>query len=166
MTALNADRAAARTPIDVAEWSRSFPHRAPVFERIAAHAEFSRVRWSPFRIVKLTTWSMGRAALLGDAAHAMPPNLGQGGGRAMMNALSLAHFVADAPDVPAALAAWEHSGRPPTEDTQRLSGFYAAVTNWPPRLRDLVFAATARVGWLRKQYQKTANPVPVGIEHA
>src|SRR5690242_20919535 len=45
----------------------------------------------------------------GDAAHALPPNIGQGAGCAMMNALSLAVFLDRGADVPAQLQAWEQS---------------------------------------------------------
>lgn len=166
MSALNADAAAARTPIDVGAWRRSFPHLGDLIERIRAEADWGRVRWAPFRVVTLKAWSKGRAALIGDAAHAMPPNLGQGGGCAMMNALALAHYVADAPDIPAALAAWERAERPLTEHTQRLARFYSSVTNWPPVMRSAVFAGTARLKVLREAYQRTANHVPIGTRDA
>ncbi|MFJ7153888.1 FAD-dependent monooxygenase [Streptomyces sp. NPDC101118] len=51
----------------------------------------------------------GRLAWLGDAAHAMTPNLGQGGCQAIEDAVVLARLVGDGDahsDVPAALAAY------------------------------------------------------------
>jgi len=165
MTALNADADATAAPIDVETWAGSFPHLRPLIERIRADTDWSRVRWAPFRVIELDAWSQGRAALIGDAANAMPPNLGQGGGCAMMNALSLSDFVAGATDIPGGLRAWETSERPLTEHTQRLSRFYSAATNWPPALRSLVFSATARLKPLRDAYQRTANHVPRGTGH-
>lgn len=52
-------------------------------------------------------WSLGRVALLGDAAHAMTPSLGQGAGQALEDAVALGEAVAADPgDIVAALAAY------------------------------------------------------------
>jgi len=40
---------------------------------------------------RLPTWSSGRISLIGDAAHAATPNLGQGGAMAIEDAYSLTH---------------------------------------------------------------------------
>ncbi|CAM5689071.1 Kynurenine 3-monooxygenase [Streptomyces badius] len=54
----------------------------------------------------LPRFHSGRVALLGDAAHAMTPNLGQGGCQAIEDAVVLAHLLARGTGVPAALAAY------------------------------------------------------------
>ncbi|SDK19615.1 FAD-dependent monooxygenase [Nonomuraea jiangxiensis] len=59
----------------------------------------------------LPAFHQGKVALLGDAAHPMTPNLGQGACQAIEDAIVLAHLVgpgtADAPDrLPDALAAY------------------------------------------------------------
>ncbi|MCQ1575791.1 FAD-dependent monooxygenase [Streptomyces parvus] len=54
----------------------------------------------------LPRFHSGRVALLGDAAHAMTPNLGQGGCQAIEDAVVLAYLLAGDAAVPAALAAY------------------------------------------------------------
>ena len=53
----------------------------------------------------LTTWTNGRLALMGDAAHAMQPHMSQGLNQAIEDGLALAAFLKDigTADVPAAL---------------------------------------------------------------
>ena len=101
MSCLAGDAAGRAIPVDVASWSASFPHLAPLFERIVREADPARILWTAFETVRLRRWHAGRVAVLGDAAHAMPPNLGQGSGCAMMNALALAVALDNVDDVEA-----------------------------------------------------------------
>ena len=162
MSCLQSDATGCEVPIHVASWSAAFPHLAPEFARMRAEADWERVKWVRFQVLKLDRWSAGRAAVVGDAAHAMPPNLGQGGGCAMMNALSLAIEVAEASDIEAALHRWEARERPLTEHTQRWSRRYSATTLWPQWLRAFAFQASGRISWLRARVQRTAEHVPTG----
>ena len=163
MSCLASDSSGQRIPLDLASWSAAFPSVAGDIDRMGATVDWNSVKWVQFQTVHLKQWSAGRVAVIGDAAHAMPPNLGQGGGCAMMNALSVATLVADAASVPAALLEWERRERALTEHTQKWSRMYSATTLWPQWLRSSAFYATGRVGWLRTQYQKTANHIPMGV---
>jgi 2-polyprenyl-6-methoxyphenol hydroxylase-like FAD-dependent oxidoreductase len=53
-----------------------------------------------------TPWYRGRIALLGDAAHATTPHLGQGAGMAIEDSLVLAEELARHDNIEAALDAW------------------------------------------------------------
>jgi 2-polyprenyl-6-methoxyphenol hydroxylase-like FAD-dependent oxidoreductase len=52
-------------------------------------------------------WGAGRVTLLGDAAHPMSPNLAQGAGQAIEDAVALAHALRDAADPADGLRAYE-----------------------------------------------------------
>jgi 2-polyprenyl-6-methoxyphenol hydroxylase-like FAD-dependent oxidoreductase len=54
-------------------------------------------------------WVSGRVALIGDAAHAMRPNLGQGACTALEDAVVLAQSLRGATDVRAALGSFERA---------------------------------------------------------
>ncbi|MFD8634153.1 FAD-dependent monooxygenase [Streptomyces sp. NPDC059533] len=90
----------------------------------------------------------GRLAWLGDAAHAMTPNLGQGGCQAVEDAAVLAHLLgaADSLDVPAALAAYSAARCARTDAIRvraRRMGRVAALTHpFAVALRDLAVRAT------------------------
>ena len=71
------------------------------------------------------TWARERVALLGDAAHALTPNMGQGAGMAMEDAAVLAEELARASrgetDVPRALASYVARRRRRVDAIVRLS---------------------------------------------
>src|SRR5262249_59172791 len=131
LTCTARDAAARATPIDPSVWARSFPWMRPLLERMRADADWEQARWDRFQTVHLKRWSSGRVAVLGDAAHAMPPYLAQGAGHAMMNALGLAVAVDEAADLPSALARWDRRERPLTVHTQRWTRIYGATLFLP-----------------------------------
>jgi 2-polyprenyl-6-methoxyphenol hydroxylase-like FAD-dependent oxidoreductase len=150
-------------PLDVDSWSAAFPAMAGPLARMGRSCDWDAVHWQQFQTVQLHSWSRGRVAILGDAAHAMPPNLGQGGGCSMMNALGLAVALEDmSREVPASLAAWEARERPLTDHTQRWAMTYSRLTGWPARLRAPVLWMLSNVRWLREQRQRTERHVPTG----
>jgi 2-polyprenyl-6-methoxyphenol hydroxylase-like FAD-dependent oxidoreductase len=59
----------------------------------------------------LSRWAQGRVALLGDAAHAMTPNLGQGACQAIEDALVLARELARHQSIEQGLSAYERARR-------------------------------------------------------
>jgi 2-heptyl-3-hydroxy-4(1H)-quinolone synthase len=75
--------------------------------------------------VHQAAWARGRVALLGDAAHALTPNMGQGAGMAMEDGAVLAEELSRAArgetDVPSALTSYVDRRRPRVETIVRLS---------------------------------------------
>jgi 2-polyprenyl-6-methoxyphenol hydroxylase-like FAD-dependent oxidoreductase len=56
---------------------------------------------------RLATWHQGNSCLLGDAAHATTPNMGQGGCQGMEDAYFISQLLAKHEDAPTAFAAFE-----------------------------------------------------------
>jgi 2-polyprenyl-6-methoxyphenol hydroxylase-like FAD-dependent oxidoreductase len=97
----------------------------------------------------LPTWWRGRAVLLGDAAHAMTPNLGQGGAQAMEDAWVLADRLATHGDaVERAFAEYEEIRRRRAEAMTRASRWTGRLAHLSHpvgrRLRDAVLRLTPR----------------------
>ncbi|SEP98214.1 2-polyprenyl-6-methoxyphenol hydroxylase [Streptomyces sp. yr375] len=67
----------------------------------------------------LPSYTVGRTALLGDAAHAMTPNLGQGACQALEDAITLAAALATEPTVEAGLARYDAERRPRSQSVAR-----------------------------------------------
>jgi 2-polyprenyl-6-methoxyphenol hydroxylase-like FAD-dependent oxidoreductase len=151
------DLAARAMPVDKALWTRSFPHLEDLIGRIGEDGRYDR-----FEYIRLKRWSAGRVAVIGDAAHALPPNIGQGAGCAMMNALSLAVFLDRGPDVGVQLEAWEKAERPLTDHSQRISRLFGMPTFWPAPIRTFFYSVAAQSKWLTGQRTKTARHIPTG----
>ncbi|HJZ84746.1 MAG TPA: FAD-dependent monooxygenase [Polyangia bacterium] len=69
---------------------------APVCELIAATPEANILRGDIFDRPPAARWGQGRVTLLGDAAHPMTPDLGQGACQALEDAVVLADALASA----------------------------------------------------------------------
>jgi 2-polyprenyl-6-methoxyphenol hydroxylase-like FAD-dependent oxidoreductase len=157
LTMLDTDAIAKAVPVRKDDWKRWFPQLENLIDRIGTQGRYDR-----FELIKLKSWSAGRVACLGDAAHALPPNIGQGGGCAMMNALSLAAHLEREAEISAALRIWERIERPLTEHTQRISYWLGLPTTWPPALRAAALGVAGRSKWLTAQRTRTALHRPTG----
>ena len=121
---------------------------APVLDAIT---EPEQVTFARYRDVRVPRVHVDRVVLVGDAAHATSPQLGQGANLALLDALALADCVAAAPDdVPGALDAFAGVRR-------RHVGYYQRMARWLTPL----FQHHSRVlGWMRDVTFPIANAVP------
>ena len=81
----------------------------PVEDLIAASSNSAILRNDIYDREPLESWGKGRVTLLGDAAHPMTPNLGQGACQAIEDGLELAACLANGPTVESALKNYEAS---------------------------------------------------------
>jgi 2-polyprenyl-6-methoxyphenol hydroxylase-like FAD-dependent oxidoreductase len=100
-------------------------------------------------------WGDGRVTLLGDAAHPMTPNLGQGACQAIEDAVVLGRCVKEAPDPVSALREYERRRIERTAYVVKRSWLIGSVGRWRNPL----------ACWLRDRIQKLAVPGVAFREH-
>lgn len=104
----------------------------PVEAVIDATAERAIARRDTFDRPSVRTWGVGRVTLLGDAAHPMTFNVGQGAGTALKDGVMLAKYLAagDGTDIPSALRAYESRRMGTTATLKRVSRAVRAAAAW------------------------------------
>lgn len=145
--------AGSRFADEPAEVTRRFSHwHQPIPQLLAATSPQAVIRHDISDLARpLPTFVHGRTVLLGDAAHAMTPNLGQGGGQALEDAATLAVLLEDVRALPrdesrltAALADYDRLRRPRAQAISRQARQLGALAHvgWRPGavLRDAAFA--------------------------
>ena len=127
----------------------------PVETLIAATTEI--IALNIYDVGRLPNWHRGRVALIGDAAHAVSPNSGQGASLALEDSLYLARLIRDLDAIEPAFARFEAERRERVEkviDYGRRAGndkkVQGAVALW---LRDRMIAWLLpffmnRMGWM------------------
>jgi 2-polyprenyl-6-methoxyphenol hydroxylase-like FAD-dependent oxidoreductase len=145
------------------EWRRVLPAAGDLLERVSS---FDDLLVNTVRSVACRRWFSGRLVLLGDAAHAMPPNLGQGANSALVDSLVLAEELAKAPSVMDALVGYDKRRRPlarrvqkTAELLQRLCGIERVTAL---RVRDSLLAGLARFPRLSEEAIRRPLAADVG----
>lgn len=120
---------------DIAEIRREFEGWDPNLQALlAAMPPESCFKWGLFDRNPLPTWTVGRATLVGDAAHGMLPFLGQGAAMGIEDGLVIARALTEIDDVDEALARYEAARKERTTLVQLRSRevpklFHAANTD-------------------------------------
>jgi FAD-dependent urate hydroxylase len=117
------------------------PDHEPITEIICS-TEGDIGKWPVYDLPSLPTWHRETVCLIGDAAHATSPHVGQGASLAMEDAIALAKCVRDVEGVSEAFAAFEGLRRERVEAIVKMSretGNQKAPANVVTRkFRDLV----------------------------
>ena len=142
-----ADALAAR---DVTRFAHRWARTLPIAAEVLAGVAFDDLVVTETVRVDADAWTTGRVVLVGDAAHAMAPNLGQGAGSALADAAVLVWELARAADASTALACYELRRRPavrPVQDIADWLGWLSDLT--PAAVRELRDGAVHLLGpWL------------------
>jgi 2-polyprenyl-6-methoxyphenol hydroxylase-like FAD-dependent oxidoreductase len=123
----------------------------PVKELIATTPAENILRNDIYDLPPLEKWTVGRVTLLGDAAHAMTPNLGQGACQAIEDAVVLAGCLAQSAQVPNALQRYEGLRRGRTTRITRQARQVGMVGQW--RNPALVWLRNRLARWLLPRLQ-------------
>jgi salicylate hydroxylase len=132
---------------------RLFAFHRSLAEPLAMAPEWRK--WALYRLPSLPSWTAGRVALIGDAAHPMLPHLAQGGVLALEDAVALADALAVHPnDEARAFLAFEGKRRRRAARVQAVSGLNGRIYHLAPPLswaRDGVLRLTPG-SWLMAGY--------------
>ena len=102
----------------------------PIPALVAAAAGTDVLRHDLYELPGVRPFARGRVVLLGDAAHAMTPNLGQGACQALEDAATLGAVLAAEPSVVGALGRYDAVRRPRAQGIVKLSRRMGAMGQW------------------------------------
>ena len=109
-------------PATTAQFLADYDDFAPhLLDLIRSVPDGELFKWGLYDRQPAPTWTSGRVAIMGDAAHPMTPFLGQGAAMAVEDAVVLARAIAGAGDVTEALDTFQSVRRERGNDVARWS---------------------------------------------
>lgn len=147
------------------EWLHTVQKRWPEVAEWLKQVVHSHEQWLPahYRDVVLNRHGEGRIGIIGDAAHAMSPQLGQGVNMALLDAWALGQAVQQADDWDHVWQNYHQIRRSSIQFYQWLSRtltpFYQSHRRDLGWARDVGFTWMYRVPWLRQQMARTISGV-------
>lgn len=153
---IRGDRLPAFREGDFEQWKagvlEDVPESAPVLQQLAAP---SSLLFSEYHDVVMWPWNTERVVYLGDAAHAMSPQLGQGCNLALLDAWFLAEALRTGENVTDGLFGYSRARRWHLGwyqfITRALTPFFQSDFPWLQPVRDYGFPLATKLPWVRKQ---------------
>lgn len=134
------------------DWVRRMEPRAEAL--VQQIEDPDQLLFAEYRDVRMSRWYALEHSVpvvaIGDAAHAMSPQLGQGSNLALLDAMALAEALDAAASLPEALIAYQAARRTHLR-------FYQRINRW---LTPFFQSDSATLGWLRDLGFPLANDVP------
>jgi 2-polyprenyl-6-methoxyphenol hydroxylase-like FAD-dependent oxidoreductase len=145
-----------RLPWWISGWS---PYGEQVRDILQQVGDWEAVNYDEPEEIRLTRWYSSSIFLIGDAAHAMTPNYGQGANAAMVDAVVLTTLLARSRDDGLALVdvgrAYEHIRRHFVTRTQTAAWRVGVAAQWKSpiamRLRDSAVRLLSQLQPLRRR---------------
>jgi 2-polyprenyl-6-methoxyphenol hydroxylase-like FAD-dependent oxidoreductase len=140
------------------------PEAGDVIEPIQ---DLRQLTFASYYDVTMPRWHDHRVALLGDAAHATSPQLGQGCNLALCDAAALADSLAAESDVASALVRYTSARRAHLAfyqlATRWLTPFFQSDLDALGFVRDAVMAPASRLSFVRREMVRTMAGTKTGI---
>jgi 2-polyprenyl-6-methoxyphenol hydroxylase-like FAD-dependent oxidoreductase len=140
------------------------PSAAPVLAQIHS---FDQLLLASYRDVRMARLDFGNVVYVGDAGHAMSPQLGQGSNLALLDALALAAVLREERDLGRALPAYSRARRAQLRYYQIvnrvLTPFFQGDSRLFGALRDLLMPLASRLPLLRTTMVATMCGVKRGF---
>jgi 2-polyprenyl-6-methoxyphenol hydroxylase-like FAD-dependent oxidoreductase len=151
----------------IASWQDEVRGYWPEAAELIAHIEHpEQLARASYRDVIVGQPWQGRAVWIGDAAHAMSPQLGQGANLALMDAKVLASSLEQAPDITAALSRYARERRAHVYIYQFISRWltplFQSDRDAVAKLRDLAFGPLGRMPIARGQMLRVLSGIKRG----
>jgi len=130
----------------------------PIQDYLAALERDEQIHCGPIEWVEACSWYRGRIVLIGDAAHASSPMMGQGGSMAMEDALVLAELLQATVEVGSALAMFAERRKPRVDWVQQQSRAIGEMLRMPPQPRDAALRERGEKGFYQRFQPLTIEP--------
>jgi 2-polyprenyl-6-methoxyphenol hydroxylase-like FAD-dependent oxidoreductase len=137
--------------IDV--WNRTLPAAAGLLTKVSS---FDDLLINAVRRVDCRRWFSGRLVLIGDAAHAMAPNLGQGANGALVDTVILAEQLVSGVTAEEAVQRYDRIRRPAVRRVQDMAGVLQSLCGLDSPLAQHVRDAVLTAGTMVPQLGQNA----------